>query len=55
MVLLLTMLEPRFESRYFIFADELEDVQVINFVSKGSVVVGYEINKIRRYCLKLKE
>lgn len=53
--MLLTMLEPRFERRRTIIYNELEDVNDFIFVTKGSVVVGYEINKIKKYCLKLKD
>ena len=35
--------------------DELEEISEIIFVSKGSVVVGYDINKQKRYCLKFLE
>ena len=49
---MLTSLEPRQELKHTIFADELDEVCEINFITKGQVVVGYEINKQKRYCIK---
>ena len=54
MISLLPMLEPRFEKRRTILVDELDELNEIIFVSKGSVVIGYEINKQKRYCIKYK-
>lgn len=44
-IMLLTKLEPRFEPRHTIIYDELEDVDDMMFVTKGTVLIGYEINK----------
>lgn len=52
---LLTKLEPRFEAKKTIIFDELDDVQEIIFVMKGSVVVGYEINRVKKFSLVLKD
>jgi hypothetical protein len=49
---LLTNLEPRFEARHTIIIDELDEFNEIVFVSQGSVVIGYEVNKQKRYCIK---
>lgn len=54
-VMLLTKLEPRFEHRRTIIYDELEDVNDLLFVHKGKVVVGYEINKQKKYTLVLRD
>lgn len=32
--------------------EELDEINEIIFVMKGTVVVGYEINKQKRYCIK---
>ena len=54
-IMLLTKLEPRFENPKTIIFEELDDVEEIIFVHKGSVVVGYEINKVKKYNLVLKD
>ena len=51
---ILSELEPFEESRRTILIEELEEFHVISFVHKGTVLVGYEFNKQKRYCLKLK-
>ena len=45
-------LEPRFEKKNTIIYDELDEFCEIMFVYKGKVLIGYEINKQRRYCLQ---
>lgn len=52
--MLLTKLEPRFERKGTIIIDELEDVYEMIFVMKGSIIVGYEINRKRLYTLMMK-
>lgn len=42
---MLMSLEPRCDQRHTILADELDEVCEITFITKGQVVVGYEINK----------
>lgn len=54
-VMLLTKLEPRFETRRTIIFDELEDVNDMIFIHKGKVVIGYEINKVKKYTLILRD
>ena len=48
-------LEPRLELKHEIIIDELDEVGEITFVTKGQVVVGYEINKQKRYCIKFSD
>lgn len=52
MLQVLTHLEPRFEKKHTILIDELDEINEILFFSKGQVVVGYEINKQRWYCMR---
>lgn len=47
-------LEPRFEHKYTNLIDEFDDVSEINFIHSGSVVVGFEINRVKKYSLALK-
>ena len=54
MSLILLKLEPRFLHKHSIVLDEFEEPNEIIFVMKGCIVVGYEINKIKKYCLKIK-
>jgi hypothetical protein len=51
---LLTKLEPWFEKKHTILVDEVAELNEITFVSKGSIVIGYEINKQKKYCIKFK-
>lgn len=52
---LLTHLEPRRDSKHSILVDELDEFNEISFISKGQVVIGYEINKQRRYCIQFND
>lgn len=54
MLTLLRNLETRFVEAKTIVLDEFEESNEVNFLQKGSIVVGYEINKIKRYCLMMK-
>ena len=45
MLLIITNLEPKMENRNIILQDEIEDVKEVIFIMKGTVAVGYEINK----------
>ena len=49
---MLQSLEPFFERKHVILINELEKFNVISFVIKGKVALGYEINKQKRYCVK---
>ena len=48
---LLTKLEPFIEQRRTVLKAELDEFNEIMYINKGKVVVGYEINKERRYCI----
>ena len=52
---LLTNLEPRKDAKHSILVDELDEFNEISFINKGKVVIGYEINKQRRYCIEFKD
>lgn len=49
---LIMSLEPRQERKRTIIADELDEFNEITFVNKGQVIIGYEINNQKRYCIK---
>ena len=49
---MLSSLEPRFDERGNILVDELDEFQEVLFVMKGHILVGYECNKIKTYCIK---
>ena len=55
MIHLLNILEPRIERQHKIIIDELEEVIEAFFVSKGTVVIGYDINKMKKYCMRFTE
>ena len=48
---LLLHLEPRRDHKHSILVDELDEFNEISFINQGEVVIGYEINKQRRYCI----
>lgn len=52
MIALLRNLEPRFEPKWTILYQELEEISEIFFVSNGTMDIGYEINKQRKYVLR---
>jgi hypothetical protein len=54
MLLCLQSLETRFVPAKMVILDEFEESNEVNFLIDGSIVIGYEINKIKKYCLKLK-
>ena len=35
-----------------IIIDEMDEMIEIFFVDKGSIIIGYEINKQKKYCIK---
>lgn len=45
-------LEPRQEVKHTVLADELDEFNEITFVNKGQIVIGYEVNNQKRYCIK---
>ena len=44
-------LEPRHEDKHTILIDENEEMNEVTFITHGKVVIGYEINKQKRYCI----
>ena len=54
MVKLLYSLEPRFYKARDCILDEFDECLELMFLMKGTVVIGYEINKAKRYCVKYK-
>ena len=49
---MLSKLEPRFEKKKTPIIDELDEFNEIIFVTIGTVFIGYEINKVKNYCIK---
>lgn len=49
---ILTNLEPFREQAKTVLTSEIEEFQEISFVTKGTVVVGFEFNKKPVYCFK---
>ena len=49
---LITQLEPFREKGYTVLKEELDEFNEIMYVNKGKVVIGYEINKEKRYCIQ---
>lgn len=45
MMQILTKLEPRFYKKKTVIIDEMDEMIEILFVEKGSIIIGYEINK----------
>jgi hypothetical protein len=54
MLMVLKSLEPRFEKKSTVLKDELDEADEVLFVVKGSVVIGYEVNKVKKYCIRQK-
>ena len=48
---MLSFLEPRFELKYAVLLDEMEEVNEIIFINKGKVAIGYSVNKKRKYSI----
>ena len=51
MCFVLFNLEPINYSRKTHILEEFDDVNQIVFVDHGKIVVGYDINKTKKYCL----
>ena len=51
-MVLVNLLEPRQEKKFVTLVEELDEINEIIFVTKGTIVIGYEINKQKRYCIK---
>ena len=52
MIQILSNLEPRHEKRGDILYEELEEIQEIFFVQTGTIDIGYEINRQKKYVLR---
>ena len=52
MIQMMVMLEPVRIPKRTILVDELEECAEVMFINEGQVVVGYEINKQKKYCLR---
>lgn len=52
MISILCNLEPRREKRGAILFEELEEIAEIFFVSQGTIDIGYEINRQRKFVLR---
>lgn len=48
-------LEPRFERAGTTIINELDEFGEIIFIQKGIILLGYEINKVRNHCIKMKD
>ena len=55
MVKLLYSLEPRYYRARDCILDEFDECLELMFLIKGKVVIGYETNKEKRYCVKYKD
>ena len=54
MSMILVKLEPRMYTKHTIILDEFEEPNEVVFVMRGAIVVGYEVNKVKKYSLKIK-
>ena len=50
MMNILTNLEPRYEALGTVVVDELDEFGEVTFIYQGTIAIGYEINKMRKYC-----
>lgn len=55
MVGLLSSLEPRHEHRDKILFYELDEVNEVIFFNKGSINIGFEINRFKHFVLRIKD
>jgi hypothetical protein len=55
MIGVLSVLEPRYENKSFIFYNALQTTDELYFIMDGAVDVGFEVNKRNKYCLRLKK
>lgn len=55
MVGLLSSLEPRHENAGIIMFDELDEVNEVIFFHRGSLDLGFEINRFKHYCVRIKD
>ena len=52
MLEVLSALEPRFDEKGTILYDELDEFLEVLFVMKGQIIIGYECNKKRKFCIR---
>ena len=52
MMQVLRALEPRFYKKHTIIIDELDEMLEVVFIQKGDTLIGYQVNKQKRYCIK---
>ena len=55
MVGLLSALEPRHEHPNIIIFDELDEVNEVIFFHKGCLDLGFEINRVKHYVVRIKD
>ena len=55
MVGLLSSLEPRHEHPNVIIFDELDEVNEAIFFNKGCLDLGFEINRVKHYVVRIKD
>jgi hypothetical protein len=53
MIHMLQSLEPRYVPKRTVILDEFDECNEIMFVCSGSVLVGYEVNNVKKYCIKM--
>ena len=52
MVQILTSLEPFREKKNIHLIQELEECNIISFVLKGTILIGFDVNHQLKYCIK---
>ena len=52
MISILLNLEPCIMHKRVVLLGELEECNQVLFIGKGKVVVGYELNNQKRYCVR---
>ena len=52
MIRILSCIEPRIEKIGSILFEELDEINEVIFVMNGTIDIGFEINKIRKYVLR---
>lgn len=55
MVKIVENLEPRYEEANTVLLDECDEINEIFFVEQGEVLIGYELNKEKRFCISKKD
>lgn len=55
MIAILTNLEPFREGKKVNIIEEFDEFNIINFVIKGTVLIGFDMNHVRRYCIQFKD